>query len=967
MLESTLCYNKLLTRWVAFASTLQTHISSETIDDVILANIRAQIKALLFVPLPAEASYSIELDGKGLELWNTATRLRQDHQPTQNAFGEQANDSRPPTVTFACITRAFAFFLLDAGWQITVKIYDGKHVNESRRFANAVRIMKVALKAGKTCVATDELDLAMKVLERAAAITEGLSDQAGACSDEADTHLTGRLTSEYYILRTMLAWKQSRLDLAEHMFTKAEANGRMLDAKSAEELADTLHEMGKDLFQNGHNEVAVRWLDRAHDILVSQELEQLSMDAADLKMSIMQTLIKALLGQRTSEARSKAADLVQLMEVDYPEKLLVSLLRLDLLLSEEKVDCEQYFTVIVRMVRSVPLTDANIRTLLYHIHKLKDLRADLAVNVLEGLLRQRLLAEPEKEEWIEKVLLTIVWIVSDIAKSNDGMSLDELRELFNAVLHALHQPLSVTAAHGAQTLLWGCIDSTYTTGRFEKCANWCRLSLHRLFENCGDMNKSKISRKLIMCVLSMQKVDMAREVYYQMSEGGKSNPLTRFLMYKVALQSRDTDFAAESLNIICKASSKDVTLLYACVVEAQTVGDRQQAALALQKVLSQYNYNAPKGVNLPALLRCMIRLVMSHIHDDEPPTEQALDEICKIFETAVSYAKKQPQGHKGDAGEQNFGDNELQWFARSSYNMALKYCANVHPYYLIRLLNSCAALLTLMLEEKSDNADEGLHVRLSHCFWLIACTYVTIARAEDNTETSNQAYLAVRRCGTDFRSRFNMMLKCVTQSQTSRDDLSSKHFQVIKFELEAALKLRQWDAMDEIFEHCWSFNDSIGSPGGWDNFADLVLVIHAAMVEAKLDPSYLRKILVVLQTIINHTQRAQTADTIHLARWLRCLFQIAADFSEDVGLQCLEQSHIIAQRTWGTSQPFPNVELEWLATTAFNRAVDYYCTSDDVKTKLWVEKALMLAGDVDDGGNLRQLLEEKYSGLSWDA
>jgi hypothetical protein len=60
------------------------------------------------------------------------------------------------------------------------------------------------------------------------------------------------------------------------------------------------------------------------------------------------------------------------------------------------------------------------------------------------------------------------------------------------------------------------------------------------------------------------------------------------------------------------------------------------------------------------------------------------------------------------------------------------------------------------------------------------------------------------------------------------------------------------------------------------------------------------------------------------------------------------------------------VELEWLATTSFNRAVDYYCSSDDAKTKLWAEKALTLADTVEDKGTLLHLLREKYSGLSWD-
>ena len=64
-----------------------------------------------------------------------------------------------------------------------------------------------------------------------------------------------------------------------------------------------------------------------------------------------------------------------------------------------------------------------------------------------------------------------------------------------------------------------------------------------------------------------------------------------------------TPLAAECLNIVCRNSAKDATLLYACVMEAQSNGDKRQAISALELVLDKYDYAAPDGINLPALLR----------------------------------------------------------------------------------------------------------------------------------------------------------------------------------------------------------------------------------------------------------------------------------------------------------------------------------------------------------------------------
>lgn len=105
-----------------------------------------------------------------------------------------------------------------------------------------------------------------------------------------------------------------------------------------------------------------------------------------------------------------------------------------------------------------------------------------------------------------------------------------------------------------------------------------------------------------------------------MSESIKEDPLTQYLLYKVALRLRDIELgivalpshqaretywtkATECLDTISTACTKDATLLYACVLEAQQTGDQMQMVVSLQRVLAKYDYNAPSEVHLPALLR----------------------------------------------------------------------------------------------------------------------------------------------------------------------------------------------------------------------------------------------------------------------------------------------------------------------------------------------------------------------------
>ncbi len=74
------------------------------------------------------------------------------------------------------------------------------------------------------------------------------------------------------------------------MFSKSEPSISHLDPTTAEKLADVLFEIGRDLLQKKVFPMAVRWLERAHNVLGGQELDKLSMDAGELRLSVMHSL-----------------------------------------------------------------------------------------------------------------------------------------------------------------------------------------------------------------------------------------------------------------------------------------------------------------------------------------------------------------------------------------------------------------------------------------------------------------------------------------------------------------------------------------------------------------------------------------------------------------------------------------------------------------------------------------------------
>jgi tetratricopeptide (TPR) repeat protein len=235
------------------------------------------------------------------------------------------------------------------------------------------------------------------------------------------------------------------------MFKLSISSIQSFNSNTAESLADVLYEMGKDLFQKQQYQLAVKWLERSLEVLNGQELDRLSIDASELRTSIMQTLIKALLSVKDAKAVEKAQNLVSLLEGVLGDKLVVLLLKLEILSapSTETFDSSQYSDALQRMTRSLPISDVNFKLFMFHVRKLNDKSPSLACKALDELLNLRILRE-EREEYIEKVLITRLWITLNQRESLEALA--SLHELFSLIVDNIKKPISSAATHGAHTV-----------------------------------------------------------------------------------------------------------------------------------------------------------------------------------------------------------------------------------------------------------------------------------------------------------------------------------------------------------------------------------------------------------------------------------------------------------------------------------------------------------------------------------
>ena len=237
------------------------------------------------------------------------------------------------------------------------------------------------------------------------------------------------------------------------MIGKIKVDPHELEASVAEELADTLFEIGSSQVKASRWVEARPWLEKAYDVLAGQSLEVLSSDAGELQISIMHSMARTLMHQDDQGSRTKAWSIIRELDIECGDRLAVLLLKLDILAVDADSSSQDYCNVLQRIVRTVHLTDTNFKTIIHYVHKIRSRSPQMAHTVLTELLTERLLGA-EEPKWIEQTLVTAIWNCTTSPEFANVLS--TLAKLLDALTASCTSGLTPSATHAAQIVSGMC-------------------------------------------------------------------------------------------------------------------------------------------------------------------------------------------------------------------------------------------------------------------------------------------------------------------------------------------------------------------------------------------------------------------------------------------------------------------------------------------------------------------------------
>jgi len=152
------------------------------------------------------------------------------------------------------------------------------------------------------------------------------------------------------------------------------------------------------------------------------------------------------------------------------------------------------------MIDVAQLTEQTFKTIMGRIHVLVSKKAvRLACSCIDTLISKRLMPL-EDDDWLAQAFITRLWATVHDKTSRGEDSIEDLNLLLDKLTKQLSKPLSKTATHAAQILLWRVSETFYLQEKYDLSSKWCRVALHKVFDRSGELNLAKISRWVaILC------------------------------------------------------------------------------------------------------------------------------------------------------------------------------------------------------------------------------------------------------------------------------------------------------------------------------------------------------------------------------------------------------------------------------------------------------------------------------------
>ncbi|XP_065900506.1 testis-expressed protein 11-like [Dysidea avara] len=757
----------------------------------------------------------------------------------------------------------------------------------NKQLTMAIKTGRAWMECSNYTMAETSLNLATECWER---MTRLLGEKARSNEDHA------KMLFKLLCLRSETALKLSNHKQAFELVSKAKEILKDL-SKEAGYLSMLCYNFGVETFQEALYEHSVQWLRESYELGKSD----LSFVVAKKQARTLRLLANAYLEWDVTAYWQKALNAVGLANSEHahPSGLY---LKCSILLRHDPHDV-RLPSVMEETLSHTELTlDLALSTIrLAAQHK----RLELAFSGL-----QQLLSRYQSSHDLSKVQLLQLELLLE-----NGQVQESCRVVEQCITaHHSGSTLELSVRKRFHWLLWEQAANAYENGDYTNSLMWYNYSLSLFSTDQVDSNLAKLQRNRCSCFIMIGDNDKAEEAIQVALKSTTDNPHTHFLAFKLALVQGDTDKAMESIAHMSSCDAGEDSVHGLVCLAAQLAFEKSNRVVAIKALEHLVETSQDIQQSLTAL-RCLARLKLTFISPDQKDKMSGISCILNYTNTALAKLQKgvTTRGPVGTSLQ-----DEVTWFMKVSWNVALLCGDPCQEMY--QLFLTCYKLSEL-------GGTKGDRARQKTC--LLMASAISLQLARDCKDETEQVKLLEQVLDHISQCK-EICKKMLTESGDGTWTLLGL------YEYEAQLRLHHYDELQAILDHVSS----------QPNVELKTLETMAALACDTVSGHKPTAVTTLKMAINKHMQRdnvdyAQCSKAYHSLVQLLMQREASRDMAgkEQAWQVFVEALNCISECGKGE---YPEMEVLWLLTKAWNCGVHLYSTMHYKEAEQWCSLSMKL-------------------------
>ncbi|GAA6029188.1 hypothetical protein JCM8097_001643 [Rhodosporidiobolus ruineniae] len=538
-------------------------------------------------------------------------------------------------------------------------------------------------------------------------------------------------------------------------------------------------------------------------------------------------------------------------------------------------------------------------------------------------------------EVLAQILSTAVFMLAEA----DRMQLATLLATASSGFAGVKLPPS--SAFVCVTYIWRQGDKAHQDRHFVDAAEWFLLASHELFSSIDPSVFAKSIRKAALSLIEAKENTRAEQIL-QLPAAGADFAKTHFVRFYNSCLIGETAKASSALEKMVTAPDFSLNQLLWAAKIANEASNKELLALVLRSIVDIAEGGKEfSGMELLVVMRCLIRLYLTKIKDAaETETEEFGRAVQHHLAAALNVVNSLAQT---DPVPDSLS-KDIAWLHKSSFNLCARFTSLWPLDLLVPLYDLTASLI--QLEAQLNPAIEASAVgRLWMCRFAALAGRVEEARKAEGKERV-KLYKALATDTQDFVDGLNGARGQNPQIEKA-DALLDTAYAVL---VEALAGCDGWSKMVKLLEDFETASRPLPVP-----LLKLATDKATASTTCPRDHlcSILRKTLVLLYA-------RQDLNVNDMALWLRLIVAALIEREPDTALEYLKNAAQVARSSQGE---YPEEELTWLLSTAWEYGMDAYGASAVDVGGRWCSTAVELASSSGTMQGMAEKLEVWHDDL----